>query len=123
MNYSIIISPLFRLLYLSYPSTHGVRIYMVIFWSILFERKNKTFTRLLLGAAYFGGGGGGGGAYYRSLISSLKQMRLLLGALTIGGAYYRKFTVSHFRVYLRTFNILVKTTDLKLVKNLHCFDS
>ena len=64
MNYSIIISPLFRLLYL--------------FQSIS-KKKKKTFMRLLLGVAYFWEG-----AYYRSLISSLQQMRLLLG-----GAYYR----------------------------------
>ena len=56
---------------------------LVPFQSIFFERKNKTFTHLLLGGAYFFLGGGGG-AYYQSLISSLQQMRLLLG-----GAYYR----------------------------------
>ena len=65
MNYSIIISPLFRLLYLFSPFFR--------------RKKNKTFMRLLLGGAYFWEG-----AYYRSLISSLQQMRLLLG-----GAYYR----------------------------------
>ena len=68
MNYSIIISPLFRLLYL---------------FSIFSKKKKQTFMRLLLGGAYFWEG-----AYYRSLISSLQQMRLLLG-----DAYYRKFTV------------------------------
>ena len=49
-------------------------------FSPFFRRKNKqNFMRLLLGGAYFWEG-----AYYRSLISSLQQMRLLLD-----GAYYR----------------------------------
>ena len=47
--------------------------------SIFRRKKTKTFMRLLLWGAYFWEG-----AYYRSLISSLQQMRLLLG-----GAYYR----------------------------------
>ena len=50
-----------------------------------FEEKKTNFYALTFGGgAYFWEG-----AYYRSLISSLQQMRLLLG-----GAYYRKFTVS-----------------------------
>ena len=66
MNYSVIISPLFLLLYLFSPFFR--------------RKKTKTFMRLRLGGgAYFWEG-----AYYRSLISSLQQMRLLLG-----GAYYR----------------------------------
>ena len=45
--------------------------------------------RLLLGGAYCWGG-----AYYRSLISSLQQMRLLLGGAYYRGRLFRKFTVS-----------------------------
>ena len=67
MNYSIIISPLFRLLY--------------IYISSAFFRRKKT---KLLCAYFWGGAYFWEGAYYRSLISSLQQMRLLLG-----GAYYR----------------------------------
>ena len=59
MNYPIIISPLFRLLYL---------------FSTFFRRKKPKLL-----CAYFWVG-----AYYQRLISSLQQMRLLLG-----GAYYR----------------------------------
>ena len=73
MNYSIIISPLFRLLYL---------------FSQFFRRKKTTnFYALTFGWALTLGRRllwGGGGAYYRSLISSLQQMPLLLGS-----AYYR----------------------------------
>ena len=104
MNYSIIISSLFRLLYLFSP---------------FFQRnKNKTFTRLLFGGAYFffwgaGGGGGGGGAYYRSLISSLQQMHLLLG-----GAYYRgAFIIGSLRYFIY-YVVFVVCLQVPVVKEL-----
>ena len=115
MNYSIIISPLFRLLYLSYPSTHG---YFGSFSVHFFEKILKKLMRLFFGGAYFWGrllfflgGGGGGGGYYRSLISSLQQMRLLLG-----GAYYRgaliigslRYAITQCFKYLK-FNFIVPT--------------
>ena len=77
MNYSIIISPLFRLLYLFSP----------FFW----RKKKQLLCAYFWGGAYFWEG-----AYYRSLISSLQQMRLLLG-----GAYYRgALIIGSLRYYM-----------------------
>ena len=63
--------------------------------SIFSKKKNKKLLRAYfwVGAYFWEALTFGGGAYYRSLISSLQQMRLILGALISGGAYYRKFTV------------------------------
>ena len=54
--------------------------------SIFSKKKNKKLLRAYfwVGAYFWEALTFGGGAYYRSLISSLQQMRLLLG-----GAYYR----------------------------------
>ena len=70
--------------------------------------------RLLLGGAYFWGG-----AYYRSLISSLQQMRLLLG-----GAYYRKFTVymhtyTYIHTYIHTYEYILYMYNKLTIKQMH----
>ena len=57
---------------------------LVPFQSIFSKRKKKLLRAYFWGALIFEGGAYfWGDAYYRSLISSLQQMRLLLG-----GAYY-----------------------------------